>query len=277
MGNDSSLLLITLFASVAIPNCILTVLLLFISVEKITLALAILAPWSSILLSLAPISAIREALAQQTVANLPVAFFRIQLGCNLLALAYGLSVRNLAIIVPNIFGLFCQIVWLGYALTIESWEKKKSVNWAYFLLEFIIACNVGFVAMTLLSINALSLILVLSQCLLYLSPLFILPIILRTRQRGSLNIPISTMLAINNGLWIAYGGLLRDLVVVIPSLSGYLLSIFQLLLIFWCDGKLAFNLGHLARWMPRKQVKVASFDRRNSEVEMSTVGQTHII
>lgn len=244
---DAGLLVTTLISSVAIPNSVLSLLMFIIPVSDVTFALAVVAPLSSILLFLAPISAVRTGIALYSSANLPTSGFRIQLVCNLLATAYGLAIRNVAVIVPNQFGMLCQISWLAYAAFIDCKSQKRPVNWLFFILEFVVACNVGLAAFTLLSLRSLATIITASQIILCAQPLSQLPQILRTKNRDPIDTPITIMLIINNGLWAAYAGLLRDPVLFVPSLVGYLLSVFQAILILWCQGALPFDLSHLTR------------------------------
>eukprot|EP00397_Hematodinium_sp_SG-2012_P039529 GEMP01043171.1.p1 GENE.GEMP01043171.1~~GEMP01043171.1.p1 ORF type:complete len:295 (+),score=32.19 GEMP01043171.1:506-1390(+) len=244
---DAGLLIATMISSIAIPNSILSVLMFIIPVSDVTFTLALLAPMSSILLFLAPISSVRTAMTMCSSANLPTPGFRIQLFCNLLATAYGLAIRNLAVIVPNQFGMLCQICWLAYAIFIDCKSQKRPMNWLFFILEFVVACNVGLAAFTLLSLRSLATIITASQIILCAQPLSQLSQILRTKNRDSIDTPITVMLIINNGLWAAYAGLLRDPVLFVPSLVGYLLSVFQVILILWCQGTLPFDLSHLTR------------------------------
>merc|ERR1719261_2358796 len=50
---------------------------------------------------------------------------------------------------------------------------------------------------------------------------------------------------LSNALWSLYGCLIKDMVVTLPSVLGYLLCGFQVLLLLWCHSKLPFDLGFL--------------------------------
>lgn len=245
VGGDVVMVAATLLLSVVIPNSFLTLCITIFPVNDVIRLLASVAPLTSILLYVCPITALQSAFKVGNVDNYPIPVFQAQIVCNVLAISYGLAVHNLAVIVPNLFGLFCQVVWLSYGHAIFSHATQTHINWFVFLFMYIIMLNVGLATCTALPLSVLGSVITICNLVLYASPLIKVVQILATRDGSMLNVPITAMMTISNAIWSGYAMLIQDQVLFLPSFFGYLLSVFQVILVLWCKHKLPFGLDFL--------------------------------
>jgi len=245
IGGDVVMVASTLLLSVVVPNSFLTLCTTIFPVNDVIRLLASIAPLTSIFLYVCPITALQSAFHAGNANNYPTPVFQAQIVCNVLALAYGLVVHNIAIIVPNLFGLFCQVVWLSYGHAIFSHANQTNINWFVFLFMYIIMLNVGLACCTALPITVLGSVITICNLILYASPLTKVVQILATRDGSLLNVPITSMMTISNAVWSGYSMLIQDQVLFLPSFFGYLLNVFQVILILWCHHKLPYELDFL--------------------------------
>jgi len=206
--------------------------------RSMTAWLAISAPLVTMMQYAAPIPVVLDASQTMSAANLSKVSFQLQAGCNILAMSYGIQVSNPTVLVSNMFGLGCQIVYLAVELHIRS----PGTSWLSFFVEMAAMLNSSlFLFAAYTPVHVLGNGITVLNIALCAVPLFKLGGILRTRVNTMPTAMILVAVA-NNGLWTLYGFLLKDNVLLLPSLIGYLLSVFQVLVIMWCKAKLPFDL-----------------------------------
>merc|ERR1719494_442592 len=110
---------------------------------------------------------------------------------------------------------------------------------------YVIMLNVGLATCTALPLSILGSIITICNLVLFASPLLKVVQILATRDGSMLNVPITAMMAISNAIWSGYAMLIHDQVIFLPSFIGYLLSVFQVILVLWCHQKLPYSLDFL--------------------------------
>jgi len=247
---DLLMFLFTITMCIIIPNMCLSILVAMIPLNDFIRVLATIAPSTSILMAITPISALKDALKKESVDVYPFAVFYAQLVCNILQIGYGVAVHNIAIIIPNLFSMFCQITWLSYGNHIKFFGRNAS--WFAFFFSYTLILNIGLATCLKLPLSLLGTIITVCNIALYGSPLLTMGEILETRDRSSLNVPISVMMCIANAAWVAYTSMIHDQVILIPSVFGYVLAVIQIITILWCDNRLPYNLEFLLLIFPKK-------------------------
>merc|ERR1712151_895204 len=81
--------------------------------------------------------------------------------------------------------------------------------------------------------------------LMFATPLKNFPRIFRSRNASALPFAMTILGLCNNGVWTLYALFIHDIVLLLPSVAGYLLCGIQVLVIFWCQGSLPFDLTFL--------------------------------
>lgn len=146
--------------------------------EVSTLSLSLACPLITIVSYVAPTPSVLEAVRLMKASNLNVIVFKLQAACNILSIAYGLQIANAAVLMTNMFGLACQVLFL-------AGERHASLEskWPSFALFLSVILNVGiFVASQYVPINLLGQSITVFNIFLYSSPLMNLGTALRTRN-----------------------------------------------------------------------------------------------
>eukprot|EP00930_Biecheleria_cincta_P032227 TRINITY_DN22369_c0_g1_i1.p1 TRINITY_DN22369_c0_g1~~TRINITY_DN22369_c0_g1_i1.p1 ORF type:complete len:236 (+),score=40.92 TRINITY_DN22369_c0_g1_i1:73-780(+) len=185
---------------------------------------------------------VMQAVRRMRAQNLPLAVFKSQAICNVLGISYGLQIHNAAVLLTNMFGLACQITFL----TGHHYIRTANQEWFWFSTKFAVMLNssIYFFA-RVLPINLLGQAITIFNIILYSSPLIQLGGALRRRDSSSFPLGMTSMSVANNAAWTVYALLIEDIVVLLPSILGYELSFFQVLVILWCRGLLPFDLSYL--------------------------------
>lgn len=146
--------------------------------EVSTLSLSLACPLITIVSYVAPTPSVLEAVRLMKASNLNVIVFKLQAACNILSIAYGLQIANAAVLMTNMFGLACQVLFL-------AGERHASLEskWPSFALFLSVILNVGiFVASQYVPINLLGQSITVFNIFLYSSPLMNLGTALRMRN-----------------------------------------------------------------------------------------------
>ncbi|CAK9097866.1 unnamed protein product [Durusdinium trenchii] len=216
----------------------------------------------------APTPTVLDAVRLMKASNLNVIVFKLQAACNVLSIAYGLQIANAAVLMTNMFGLACQVLFLAG----ERYASLES-EWLSFALYLSVVLNSGiFVSSRCVPINLLGQSITVFNVFLYSSPLMNLGIALRTRNSSQFPTFLVVVNVFNNALWSIYALLIEDMVVLIPSLMGYACSFFQVLLILWCRNCLPFDLSFLVTFAQRKKPDDFSLDMPETSPEEVTDG-----
>jgi uncharacterized protein with PQ loop repeat len=189
-----------------------------------------------------PTPVVLEAIRKSDVQNLPTPVFISQAACNILGSAYGIRVRNVAVLASNMFGLFCQTVFLAS----NHFVRKANGQWIRHTLQLqAIYCAALYVCVDVFTLNVLGQIITLFNIVLFSVPLASLGTILKTKNCASLPTAMTIVSTLSNGVWSVYASLIKDMVVLLPSILGFALCFFQVLVLLWCHSKLPFDLSFL--------------------------------
>lgn len=204
--------------------------------------LSVACPFVQMLQLVTPMPLAQEAVSTLKVDGLPMPSIQSQAICNVLGACYGIQAVNSAVLVTNMFGLGCQIIYL----TCYHFVVAANSSWLRFVVPLWLGLNVSFhVCVMILPINVLGHLIILFNIVLSGVPLMKLGSILRTRSSVTLPTGMTVVSCMNNALWTMFSLHLNDTVLLVPSLLGFVLSFFQILVILWCNHVLPFDLGFL--------------------------------
>eukprot|EP00442_Polarella_glacialis_P046743 CAMPEP_0115095476 /NCGR_PEP_ID=MMETSP0227-20121206/29061_1 /TAXON_ID=89957 /ORGANISM="Polarella glacialis, Strain CCMP 1383" /LENGTH=359 /DNA_ID=CAMNT_0002488847 /DNA_START=117 /DNA_END=1196 /DNA_ORIENTATION=+ len=234
--------------------------------EVLKLSLSLACPLITIVSYVAPTPMVIEAVLRMNAQRLPTLVFQSQAACNVLGIAYAIQVTNAAVLMTNMFGLACQILFLAG----DHHATASSAHWLWFCFKVSVCLNVGIYVFACQAPTQL-----LGQCIsvfniiLYSAPFANLGSILRTRNGSYFNSVTTSISVANNAAWTLYALLIEDVVVLLPAVVGYTLSVFQVLVIMWCRGSLPFDLGFLLQCLGdrRGAAKPGSDDQPGGDLE----------
>jgi len=210
--------------------------------DRLTMSLSIACPLVTMVQYVSPGPVVLDALRKNNASNLPTPVFQSQAACNILGIAYGIQITNAAVLVTNMFGLACQILFLAS----EHYVRSPSAGWLYFSFKLLAMFDSFlYVFATIAPINILGHTITLFNIILFAVPLTKLGVILKTKNASSLPTAMTFISVANNFTWSLYALMIQDVVVLLPSVLGFMLSLFQVLVILWCQGVLPFGLGFL--------------------------------
>merc|ERR1719188_1521984 len=189
-----------------------------------------------------PTLVVLEAISKMSAQNLPLQVFQSQAICNILGISYGIQIHNSAVLVTNLFGLGCQTIYLAS----DHYIRSSNMQWSWFVTRMTVLYNIGLYFFSeVSSITMLGHMITIFNVILFAAPLAKLGTIPRTRSAASLPAAMIYISVLNNGSWTLFALLLDDMVLLLPSVLGYMLSAFQVLVILWCRGVLAWDLSFL--------------------------------
>jgi hypothetical protein len=214
----------------------------FIDKDTLKLILSCVCPLVVMLQYISPIPVVLEALRKLDVQNLPTPVFQSQAACNILGLSYAIRIQNTTVLASNLFGIGCQILYLSSSHYVQS----SNGRWLFFAAKWMVLLNAGlYVCTAVIPLSLLGQITTIVNVVLFAAPLAKMGTILRTRSATSLPTAMTVVSAMSNGLWTLYALLIADMIVLLPSLLGFLLSFFQVLVLLWCFNILPFDLSFL--------------------------------
>lgn len=259
---DASLTVFTLGSGLA---CIYSVAVLtelgLIDKELLKLFLSVACPLVTMSALVSPIPIVLEAMRALNAQNLPLQVFQSQAMCNILSICYGIQITNPAVLITNMFGLCMQVLYMSG----DHYVRMSNTNWMIFVLKLSVILNAGLFIFALHTpINVLGHFITIFNIVLYAVPLTKLGSILKTRSASSLPTAMTCVNGLNNAVWCLYALLIEDMVVLLPSVLGFALSGFQVLVILWCNGSLPFDLGYL---LMRSRDGAGLFRRSEPKIE----------
>ena len=209
-------------------------------------ALELACPLLSVLCYASPVGSVIAMVRRSDRSDFPMAIIVAQTVQNLASSAYGIHIKDDPFFLSSAIGLGFQLIWLTawYAVVRrlnQSWHVHPAAVSAMLALVFV--CTVF--ALTRVRediVGYLSCVLTLLLCV---SPLANLGIVVRSKNSASIPIARSLVMLVANVAWALYGVLLEDRFVYMPSIFGFLITVFQLLVTAWCSGYLFFNLEFL--------------------------------
>eukprot|EP00437_Effrenium_voratum_P044063 CAMPEP_0181467900 /NCGR_PEP_ID=MMETSP1110-20121109/37219_1 /TAXON_ID=174948 /ORGANISM="Symbiodinium sp., Strain CCMP421" /LENGTH=343 /DNA_ID=CAMNT_0023592745 /DNA_START=28 /DNA_END=1056 /DNA_ORIENTATION=- len=233
--------------------------------EVLTLSLSLACPLITITSYVAPTGMVLEAVRRMKASHLPMVVFKAQAACNILSIGYGLQIANAAVLMTNLFGLACQILFFAG----EHYIRAADAQWLPFAVKTSVILNGGIVIARSAPMNLLGQFITVFNIFLYSCPLMNLGAVLRTRNSSPFPSFMVGINVVNNALWSIYALLIEDVVVLMPSILGYACSFFQVLLILWCRNRLPFDLSFLLAIIQKAKP-------RASEAEPSTPESDHL-
>jgi len=227
-----------------------------INAELLTTALSLACPLITMAQYVAPGPMVVDATLKMNAAGVPTQAIMLQAASNICSIAYGVQIMNSAVLVTNMFGLGCQILFLAA----ENYIWRVNSGWLYFSVRLSMVLNASVVLFsTVIPLNILGHAITIVTIAMYASPLSKVGSILRTKNASPLPTSMTLISVTNNALWSLFALMIDDSVVLIPSVLGYLLGVFQVLVILWCKDSLPFDLSFLLIACRERQdpVKVA--------------------
>lgn len=213
-----------------------------INKDSLKICLSVSCPLITMTALVSPIPVVLDAVQALNAQNLPLQVFQSQAACNILGICYGIQITNPAVLVTNVFGLGMQILYMSG----DHYVRNSNTDWAPFALKLSLVFNLGvFVFASHTPVNVLGHFITIFNIVLYAVPLAKLGSILRTRNASSLPTTMICVNVLNNAVWALYALLIEDMVVLLPSVLGFLLSSFQVLVILWCNNGLPYDLSYL--------------------------------
>lgn len=253
-----------------------------IDAESLTFFLAMACALVTMLQYVAAAPLVKEAVQTNNAQRLPIQVFVSQAACNVLGASYGIQIINSAVLITNMFGLGCQLTFL----VTNHYIVASNERWLLFAFVYTVIFNSGLtICSAVLPIRLLGHAITVFNIYLYAAPLGKVAEILRTKNSAPLDTMMTGIAVVNNALWSLYALMIQDSVLLVPSVLGYMLSAFQVLVILWCRGNLPYDLAYLLNVcgstvvhpsspsrLPATKVGRGYYDRGREDVGMAVAG-----
>ena len=214
--------------------------------------LAVASPLLSVVTYISPIGSVLAMVRSGDTIHFPIQVIIAQCLQNVASLAYGLLIQNEALYFSSGAGLLFQLMWVTawYSVARRRWRQPiwKALHPALACLGSLVTILACIFLLTLCPhelVGMVSCALTLALCV---SPLASLGIVVRRMNSASIPLVMSIVMLIANASWAVYGILLEDVFVFLPSIFGFCITVFQLLVSAWCNGVLFYDLAFL-KWM----------------------------
>lgn len=233
--------------------------------------LAIACPILSIMTYVSPVVSVVEMVKSSDATHFPIQVVAAQAAQNIASAAYGLHIKNEPFYISSFVGLVFQLSWIAVWFSVVRRDSKH---------RFMRSLHPLFAALVMVSTAASTIYVLLwldrefvgslscgMTLLLCIAPLSKLGLVVRSMNSASIPLVMSIVMLITNVTWAVYGLLLHDIFMVLPSLFGLIITIFQLLVTAWCNGLLFYDLAFL-KWLYRgyETVPAAESAPRSSSV-----------
>ncbi len=214
--------------------------------------LSIMCPVLSISTYISPVGSVISMVKNHDDSNFPIEVVAAQTANNVACAAYGLQIGDEPFFLSSFVGLAFQFVWLTMWFWVRSRRSDKPMPFNLSRMNPILfSITLGSLLST--SIFALSLVdknfngtsCVVLTFLLGVSPLAKLGAVIRQKDTSSIPVPMSTVMLITNVAWAMYGVMLEDSYIIIPSVFGFVVCVFQLIVAAWCNQYLFYDLTFL--------------------------------
>ena len=219
--------------------------------QRITF-LALLCPVLSILTYVSPVGSVIEILRSRDATHFPIQIVIAQLLQNIAGASYGILIANEPFLISSAVGLVFQTIWIicWFSIIRRNTQSRVYRNFHPFLATVAMTALIvlSVFALTVLGrdfVGTLSCALTLLLCI---SPLAKLGLVVRSMNSASIPIAMSIVMLVTNVAWGIYGLMLEDVYVFLPSLLGFLITVFQILVSAWCNGYLFYDLTFL-KWI----------------------------
>lgn len=212
--------------------------------------LEIACPLLSVLAYASPLGSVLAMLRTADCSDFPIAVIAAQGVQGLACAAYGLHINDGPFFASSAVGLGFQLCWLGAWYWVVSADKDSRYR-HYFVHPFLAIAGLAIVfvgivfLLTLFPEILVGYISCASSLLLCVSPLANLGLIIRSKNSASIPLAMSGIMLLGNAGWTVYGVLLADPFVYLPSIFGFIMTTFQLIVTAWCGGLLPYDLSFL--------------------------------
>lgn len=214
----------------------------YIDGVQLRMVLSFVCPAVLLIQFIAPTPVVVDALLELDVRELPIPVFQSQSACNILAISYAIQVQNEVILASNLIGLACQVIFLSASHYVLESDKR----WVWYTLRMQVIYSVSlYVFAAVIPLELLGQMMTFVYLVLYSAPLAKVGTILRTQNAASLPTAMTVVSTFSNAVWSLYALLIKDVVVLIPCLLGFVLCSFQVLVLLWCSDMLPFDLSFL--------------------------------
>ncbi len=214
--------------------------------------LELICPLLSIAGYISPIPSVVSMVKNSDVSDFPAQVIFAQMIQNVAALGYGILIDNQPFLLSALIGIGFQVLWLAvwYAVgrrrtKIKIWRKTNPFVAVMMSILLIGSITKSLTFLPNESVGFIACVLTLVLCV---SPLSSLGVVIRTRNSASIPVTMTAVMMIANIAWTMYGILLEDRYVYLPSLFGFVITVFQLIVTAWCSGLLFYELAFL-QWI----------------------------
>jgi solute carrier family 50 protein (sugar transporter) len=220
--------------------------------SDLTRFLGTLCPVLSILTYISPIASAVECVRKWDVTHFPIQVVFAQAAQNVASAAYGLHIDNDPFLISSGVGLVFQLIWITVWFAVMKRDSNSpTIRGMHPITASLLVGSAIILAVILLTWTSRKLVGSLScglTLLLCISPLSKLGLVVRSMNSASIPIAMSVVMLITNIAWAVYGLLLEDVFVFLPSLFGFVITVFQILVSAWCNGYLFYDLTFL-KWL----------------------------
>lgn len=208
-------------------------------------------PILSVLGYASPIFSVKTMLSTSDRSDFPLTVILAQAAQGLAGAAYGIHINDGPFFFSSLLGLCFQLCWIqAWYICLRRSRDIALPSVMFFLILITIFAVAVLLQVVLLSTALVGYISCLSALLLCVSPLANLGIIVRSRNSASIPIVMSVVMLLGNAGWTSYGLLKEDVFVYLPSVFGFFMTSFQLIVTAWCAGMLPYDLAFLQAIFP---------------------------
>ena len=226
--------------------------------------LAILCPLLSISTYISPVGSVISMVKNHDDSDFPIEVIAAQTANNVACAAYGLQIADEPFFLSSFVGLAFQFVWLTMWFWVVSRRSDRRLacnldrmNPVLFSVSLGSVLSSSIFALTLVDKNFNGTACVVLTFLLGISPLAKLGSVIRQRDTSSIPVPMSAVMLFTNIAWAMYGVIVEDSYIVIPSVFGFVICVFQLIVAAWCNEFLFYDLTFLV-WLFKTRQTVTS-------------------
>lgn len=213
--------------------------------------LSIICPLLSIITYISPVFSIISIIRNNNPSTFPIGVVVAQASQNVASAAYGIQIVDAPFFISSAAGLVFQLIWITMWYSIKR-RVASNPFWIWKKLSPVLA-SFGLSALFVISVHVLSnmskdlvgVLCVAMTFLLCISPLASLGIVVRSRNSASIPFVMSFVMLLSNAAWTVYGVQLEDSYVILPSVFGFIITVFQILVSAWCNGVLFYDMTFL--------------------------------
>lgn len=214
--------------------------------------LEFICPILSIAGYISPVTSVVSMVRNSDVKDFPAQVVFAQMVQNVAALSYGIIRDNQPFLVSALIGIGFQVLWLTVWYAIGRRRAKirlwRQTNPFVIVLVGIVLIGIITKSLTYLGPDIVGWVCCILTLVLCVAPLASLGVVIRTKDCASIPVTMTTVMMIANIAWTMYGIVLEDSYVYLPSLFGFVVTVFQLIVTAWCSGVLFYELAFL-QWL----------------------------